>query len=170
MRRQISFLYFLFLVPSAGFSQVISKVESYPKILCYASIVHPVITIDKDGTTFNFSKSYTVGFPFGINFLKSNKVGFSLEFAPFIRAENGTSKVTNLLFHPGLMFRYKNGFTFITRLAFGTDGRYGVTPVFNKIFLREKYGNYFISVSMPFRTGNEKPSSVGFSAQIGIIF
>ena len=68
------------------------------------------------------------------------------------------------------MFRYKHGFTFIPRLAFGTDGRYGITPVFSKIFLREKYGNYFISVSMPLRTGNDKPSSVGLSAQIGIYF
>ncbi|MCH5689948.1 hypothetical protein LWM68_40415 [Niabella sp. W65] len=40
-------------------------------------------------------------FPFGINIWKSSRIGFSIELAPGIRVENGSSKMNNLLIHPG---------------------------------------------------------------------
>ncbi len=46
-------------------------------------------------TTTNFSSSYTIGFPTGIDILKSDKIGFSFEFVPTIRSEKGVNKVTN---------------------------------------------------------------------------
>jgi len=48
----------------------------------------------------------TITFPFDLNLLKSNKFGFSFEITPFIKAEDSTSKTTNILFHPGAMFRF----------------------------------------------------------------
>ena len=68
------------------------------------------------------------------------------------------------------MFRFKQGWTFIPRLAFETGGRYGVTPVLNKIVARTKALNYFVAVSAPMRAGNSEPTSIGGNLQIGFIF
>lgn len=152
------------------FSQQVNSEQTYPKTIEYISIVHPIITIDKNASSFNFSNSYTIGFPVGINILKNDKIGFSFEIAPSIKVENGNDKVNNLLFHPGIMFRYKNGFTFITRLAFETNGRYGLTPVFNKIIIKKKNVNYFLAVPLPVRFGNDKPASINIGLQVGITF
>ena len=136
----------------------------------YASFIHPIVTFDKNGSTFNFSNSYTVGFPIGINILKSDKIGFSFEITPFIKAQHDSSKVSSILFHPGVMFRFKHGFTIIGRLAFETAGRYGFTPVFNKVLIRAKNVNYFVAMGIPVRMGNEKPISVGVALQLGVSF
>ena len=154
---------------NAAFSQTTTG-NGYPKIMGYASIVHPIVAFDKDGSNFNFKDSYTVGFPFGLNFLKSDRIGFSFEFTPTIRSGQGTDKVSNLLFHPGMMFRRKHGFTIIARLAFETAGRFGTTAVFNKIIAVKKDFKYFIAVPVPFRFGNDKPPSVGLGLQMGIVF
>lgn len=144
--------------------------QEYPRTTGYLSIVHPIVTVDKDSTIYNFSGAYTIGFPCGINILKSDKIGFSFELTPFIKASDGKSKLNNILFHPGVMLRYRKGFTFIGRMAFETSGRYGVTAVFNKIVIRKKLNNYFIAVPVPFRFGNGKPPSIGAAVQIGISF
>ena len=92
------------------------------KAVGYLSFIFPVVTIDKNNTVTNFTHSTTIGFPTGVNLLYSESFGFSFEFTPIIRSGSGTSKVSNLLFHPGTMFRFKNGFTVISRLAFETSG------------------------------------------------
>jgi len=68
------------------------------------------------------------------------------------------------------MFRFEHGFTIITRLAFATDGQYGFTPVFNQIYARTKYVNYFVAGSLPVRFGGGGPATIGVSLQIGFIF
>ena len=75
----------------------------------------------------------TVGFPIGINVLKSSKIGFSFEITPFIKSQNDTGKAGFVLFHPGPMFCFDHSFTIIARLAFETSGRFGCTPVFDKV-------------------------------------
>ncbi len=159
-----------FLVLGLLFSNVIFSQDNYPQVKGYFAVIHPIITVDKEHTKFNFSDTYTVGFPIGINILKSNYIGFSFEVAPFIKVENGTDKVSNVLFHPGILFRYKNGFTFIQRLAFETHGRYGFTAVINKVFLKQKEVSYFIAAPFPVRFGNDKPVSISPAFQIGISF
>ncbi|MFD2934694.1 hypothetical protein [Spirosoma flavum] len=47
--------------------------------------------------------------------------------------QKGTSRVANVLFHPGVLINLGHDFTFAGRLAFETSGQYGLTPVFNKI-------------------------------------
>jgi hypothetical protein len=143
---------------------------TFPQIKGYFAILHPIVNFDKNGSHYNFSKGYTVGFPIGINILKSAKKGFSFEFVPAIHSENGSDKVSSVLIHPGLMFRYANGFTFIQRLAFETNGRYGFTPVFNKVFLQRQNISYYVAVPIPVRFGNDKPPSVGGGIQFGISF
>ena len=155
--------------PVSGAQQA-GSASSYPRAVGYMSFIHPLVTFNNSGATYNFSDSYTVGFPCGVNVLKSDRRGFSFEITPFIVAAGGTSRLANLLFDPGMMFRYPGGFTFIGRLAFETSGRYGVTPVFNKVIIRTNTSSYFIAFSLPVRFGNDKPASIGTAFQVGITF
>ena len=143
---------------------------SYPRVVGYFSIVHPIVTMDRNETVTNFSPVYTVGFPTGINILKSDRIGFTFEITPFIRTENGNSRVSNWLFHPGVMFRFPHYFTINTRLAFETSGRFGVTPVFSKVVKRYANGSFFVAVPFPIRLGNDRPASIGAGIQVGIGF
>jgi len=143
----------------------------YPRAVGYLSFIFNTVTFTKDGATYNFSHNSTsIGFPVGVNVLYSDKFGFSYEFTPTIKSTAASSKVSNLLFDPGIMFRFEHGFTFIPRLAFETSGRYGFTPVFNQIYARTKYVNYFIAGSLPTRFGNSETPSLGINIQLGFIF
>jgi len=142
---------------------------TYPKVVGYVSFILPLVTASTS-TTFNFNGTTTIGFPIGVNVLYSDKFGFSYEFTPNIKATNGTSKMNDILFDPGTMFRFQHGFTIISRLAFDTNGRYGFTPVFNQVYLRTKDVNYFVAMSLPARFGNSEASSIGLNLQIGFIF
>lgn len=159
----------LFLVIAKPASSV-AQTNTYPKVTGYFSIVNPIGTISSGSFHSNFSDVYTIGFPFGINILKSDKFGISFEMAPFIRTENNQAKVNSVLFHPGAMFRFKHGFNFIGRLAFETNGRFGLTPVFNKVLVRGKDASMFLSVPFPVRLGNNQPTSIGTAVQMGVTF
>jgi hypothetical protein len=151
----------------SGFSQ---QPTTYPRITGYFSIVNPIGTWTKDGFASNFGSVYVVAFPFGLNLIKSDSFGVSFEIAPAVRTENGISKVSSVLFHPGAMFRFKHGFTFIGRMAFETNGRFGVTPVFNQVVVKGKDASLFVSVPVPVRFGNDMPASIGTGLQIGGTF
>lgn len=156
-------------------AQSSSAPPTYPNAKGYLSFIIPAVTIDKDKTTPNFKEKTTIGFPVGVNVYYSDKFGFSYEITPFIVAQQpskgpGSSKTSNVLFDPGTMFRFKHGFTLITRLAFETQGRYGFTPVFNQVYLHTKAVNYFIAGSVPVRFGNNLPASIGASVQFGFTF
>jgi hypothetical protein len=171
------------LLPTISFAQkadtakaaapVIQKTEVkpvYPKAVGYLSFIIPFFTIDKNGTTPNFNGTTKIGFPVGVNVLYSDKFGFSYEFTPTITSGKGVSKTSNLLFDPGTMFRFRHGFTFISRLAFETSGRYGFTPVFNQVYAHTKAVNYFVALSTPARFGNGLPASIGLNLQLGFTF
>ena len=144
--------------------------STYPKITGYVGILHPIITFTNAQTTTNFNNQYTVGLPTGINIIKSAKIGFSVEFVPFIKTENGVSKMNNFLFHPGVLFTVGKGFTLVGRAAFETSGRFGVTPVINKVVKKNENFKYYISFPMPLRFGNDKPTSFTLNFQFGIAF
>jgi hypothetical protein len=144
---------------------------TYPKVMGYVGILHPLVTFtDGDKPHYNFDGSYVVGMPTGINIWKSAKIGFSMEFVPLIRAGNGTSKMNNFLFHPGALFGLGKGWTLATRAAFETSGRYGFTPVLNKIVKKSAGCSYFVAVPVPARFGNDLPETVTVGFQFGIIF
>ena len=147
-----------------------AQTQVYPRIAEYAGILHPLLTFDKDGTHANFGEVYAVGMPLGINIWKSAKIGFSLEVVPFVRAENGSSRMNNLLIHPGILASLGNGFTLVGRVAFKTSGRYGLTPVLNKVVKRNKNSNYFVAVPLPLRFGNDRSPSIAAAFQFGIGF
>lgn len=142
----------------------------YPKIAGYVGILHPLVTFDKDQTVKNFDGFYVVGLPTGINIWKSPKVGFSAEFVPFIRADKTGSKMNNFLFHPGILLALGKGWTFAGRLAFETGGRYGFTPVLNKIVKKNKNSGYFVAIPLPARFGNDHAAALGIGFQFGIVF
>lgn len=158
-----------FLVSITGYSQQTSA-PAYPKITGYVGIVHPIVTFSSDGTHTNFKDSYVVGMPIGINIWKSAKIGFSSEIVPFVKASSSGSKVNNVLFHPGVLVALGNGFTFAGRAAFETSGRYGLTPVFNKVVKKNKGSSYFIAIPLPVRFGNDLPASFGIGFQFGLAF
>lgn len=144
--------------------------QSYPKVAGYVGILHPLVTFNSKGTDVNFKHYYTGGLPIGINIWKSAHVGFSMEFVPSIRAENGVSKMSNLLIHPGVLIPLGSGFTFAGRAAFETAGRYGFTPVLNKTVIKKKDYSYFVAIPLPVRFGNDKPASATIGFQFGIAF
>jgi hypothetical protein len=151
--------------------QKIKPKATYPKVVGYLSFILPLETLQSGSLTPNFDHHTTaIGFPVGVNVLYSDHFGFSYEFTPTIKAEDGNSKETSLLFDPGTMFRFDHGFTIITRLAFETSGRYGFTPVFNQIYARSKDVNYFVALSLPNRIGNNEAYSLGLNLQLGFIF
>jgi hypothetical protein len=155
------------LIFKVGFAQ---QPAAYPKVTGYFSILQPLGTLSNGKITGNFGNVYVIGFPFGINLLKSDKFGVSFEVAPAIRTEKNISKVSTVLFHPGAMFRFKHGFTFIGRMAFETNGRFGATPVFNQVIKKGKDANLFVSVPFPIRFGNDQPTSIGTGLQVGVSF
>ena len=68
------------------------------------------------------------------------------------------------------MFRFKHGFTFIGRMAFETNGRFGYTPVFNKVVIKGKNASFFLSIPIPVRFGNNIPSSITTGLQLASLF
>ena len=72
--------------------------KKIPEIKGYIGLVHPLYTFSNDGNSQNFKTNYIVGNPWGINIWKSEKVGLSFEFTPFIKSDKQGSKVSNLLF------------------------------------------------------------------------
>jgi hypothetical protein len=151
--------------------QKVKPKTTYPKVVGYLSFILPLETLQNGSLTPNFDHHTTaIGFPVGINVLYSDRFGFSYEFTPTIKAEDGNSKETSLLFDPGTMFRFDHGFTIITRAAFETSGRYGFTPVFNQVYARTKDVNYFVALSLPNRFGNNEAYSLGLNLQLGFIF
>jgi hypothetical protein len=164
----------ILFIASRAFAQSTTAVPTvYPKTVGYMSFILPIVTINKDKVTNDFSSfrnGFAIGFPVGVNVLYSSKFGFSFEITPTIQTGSGSSKTSKILIDPGPMFRFGHGFTIITRLAFETSGRYGFTPVFNKIIARTKAVNYFMAASLPCRFGNSELPSIGGSLQFGFIF
>ncbi len=144
--------------------------SSFPEIKGYVGLVHPLYTFSREGNVPNFSDYYLVGMPWGINIWKSKKFGITFEFTPFIKTDQAGSRISNFLFHPGILYRLGNDFTFITRAAFETGGRYGFTPIINKVFVRKKDYTLFAALLTPVRFGNGHEPSVTISFQFGIGF
>jgi hypothetical protein len=151
-------------------TQAQTSTETYPKINGYVGIIHPLVTFSNSATTFNFKEYYTVGMPIGLNLWKNEKIGFSFEIVPTIKSDSEISKVNNILIHPGVLVRLKKGFTFAGRLAFETSGRYGFTPIIAKVIKKYKDHNYYVSMPVPVRFGNNHEATVTVVFQVGIGF
>ena len=166
--KSIFVLFIIAYVPCSANAQ--STPATYPKITAYVGTIHPIVTFSNDNPHYNFDGAYVGGLPTGINIWKSPKIGFSFEFVPFIRAEDGSSKMSNFLFHPGVLFALGKGYTLATRAAFETSGRYGVTPVLNKVLVKGKNSSFYVAIPVPARFGNNQPTTLTLAFQFGIAF
>jgi hypothetical protein len=146
------------------------QTQSYPKIIGYFSMLNPISTYTNNKFSGNLSGVYVANFPFGINLIKSDNFGVSFEVSPSIRAENNTAKVTSIAFSPGALFRFQNNFAIIQRVAFETNGRFGVTTIFNKIIVKGKDASLFLAGPFATRLGNSAPVSLTTGLQIGVFF
>lgn len=156
-------------------SAVSDSKPNYPYVKGYLSFIIPWVTINKEEMVTEFERATTIGFPVGLNVYYGDKFGFSYEFTPLVvwqksDGKAGTSKTSNLVFDPGPIFRFQHGFNIVARLAFETQGRYGFTPVFNKVYARTRDVDYWFSLSLPARFGNSQPPSIGVNLQIGFTF
>ena len=128
----------LCIILTAGITMAVKSqttpAVTYPRITGYVATIHPIVTIiSSNKPVYNFNGTYVIGLVAGINIWKNARVGFSLEFVPFIRADKAGSKMNNFLFHPGILVALGKGFTFAGRAGFETSGRYGLTPVISKV-------------------------------------
>lgn len=146
------------------------QAASGTEIKGYVGLVHPLYTLSAEGNQANFSDYYLVGNPWGINFWKTKKFGLSFEFTPFLRIDPKSNKVSNVLFHPGVLYRLGKEFTLIGRLAYETSGRYGFTPIINKVVKRYDRSNVFVALLFPTRFGNGHAGSVSAAFQFGVGF
>ncbi len=141
-----------------------------PKVTGYVGVLHPIVSFSEGQVTPNFKTYYQVGFPIGLNLWKSEKVGFSAEFVPFIRAEFGGSRMSNFLFHPGALLRFPKGYVMALRAAFETSGRYGFTPVLSKTVIKKEHHGYFVALPLALRFGNNHGAAFTPGFQFGINF
>ncbi|MDJ1505931.1 hypothetical protein [Xanthocytophaga agilis] len=166
--RLIFLLTGLFFTCSSVWAQSEPVAPTYPKVMMYMGVLHPLVTFSDQETVINFDTYYAVGFPTGVNLWKSSKIGFSIEVVPLIRADKEGSKMNNLLFHPGVLVGLGKGFMFAGRAAFETSGRYGFTPVLNKVF-KTRSGSYFIAMPLPVRFGNNHSATFTIGLQFGVV-
>jgi hypothetical protein len=144
--------------------------QGYPKVTGYMGVVHPLVTISNGSADYNFDGHYVMGVPTGINIWKSANIGFTMEFVPYVRVEGSVSKMSNLLFHPGVLVALGKGYTFAGRAAFETSGRFGFTPILNKVLVKGHSSSLFVALPLPVRFGNAKPTSFTAAFQFGIAF
>lgn len=157
---KITFCNFIFLLFSfAAFSQTPPAPET--KVSAYIGIVHPLITFTEQETTFNFNNSYLVGLTTAIIIKKAEKYAYNLELVAFVRSQDGVSKASNLMIHPGVTRYFKNNFSITPRLGFESNGRYGFTFVFTKtMFKAAKIHPVNFNLVNLYRFGAEQPASI----------
>lgn len=171
-------LVFSMLCACVGYAQAQSTTEQpapvaepvFPQVKGYVGLVHPLYTFSSDGNQPNFRDYYLVGNPWGINIWKSKKFGITFEFTPFVRSDSKNSRVSNVLFHPGVMYRLGHEFTLIGRLAYETSGRYGFTPILSKVVKRYDRSNVFVALLAPIRFGNAHAPAITPAFQFGVGF
>lgn len=179
---KINFTLLVLLLSTAAYCQSVSSdtvvgnittstiTHTYPEIKGYVGIVVPIYTFSKDGNTLNGEKDFTIGNPWGINIWKSKRFGFSFEFTPLLKINHEDSKVANILFHPGVLYRLGHEYTLIGRVAYETSGRYGFTPIINKVVKRTAHNTFFVAALLPVRFGNSHAPSITAAFQFGIGF
>lgn len=160
-----------FVISNEVFSQDKPNPTEPSRLTGYFSVLNPLVKFSGGETTDNFSDGYVIGFPSGFVLMgKSNKAGFIFELVPLIQFSEGSSRMANLVFNPGVQFHYPNGWNFNALLSFESSGRYGFTPVISKTIKTGQYSSWFVTVPMPVRFGNDDPGSLEFALQLGVAF
>jgi hypothetical protein len=134
-----------------------TKINGY-----HVGVVQILFATNKGETVFfDRTSVYSVGFPFGITFNTAGKLKIDLELVPFINPYIYSDLPYNihLLYHPGILYPLKGGWTLGMRAAFEIgQGQFGFTPLINKGFKTGKGTTFFIELILPGRFGPEKAS------------
>lgn len=155
------FVFFLNQIHSQD-TNVAEKISS-PKVLGYHfGVVQIAFAINK-GDVIYLDKYdfYTIGFPFGISLKTPGKAIIDLEFVPVIKPYLTTETPYNvhLLYHPGILYPLKKGWTLGFRLAFESgEKQFGFTPLINKAFRINEGSVFFVELVAPGRFGPAKNS------------
>jgi hypothetical protein len=161
---------FNILITTSIFCQAPPPQQLYPKIVSYTTLFLPIVSTTHTTTTWNFSKTFAIGFATGINILYSDKFGFSFDMGPVITSKAGITKVSNFIFDPGPIIRLKKGYSVILRTAFETAGRFGESTVLAKVFSPAKNVSLITALGVPIRFGNNLPPSIGATLFFGVGF
>lgn len=141
------------------------------RVTGYFSYLMPLVKFQDGESTSNFSDGFAMGFPAGfILATKSGRYGYIFELVPIIAFANGTSRMDNLVFNPGIQFHIPGGWNFNALASFETSGRYGLTPVISKTLRVGEYTSWFMTVPVPVRFGANRPTSLEFALQLGFAF
>ena len=93
--RKKIFIIFI-LLGSLTSGKLFSQTEQTPPIarksVGYFSFIIPIVTYQGNTFTPNFKSSTTIGFPFRVNVLYSDKFGFSFEITPSINFQQPSGK------------------------------------------------------------------------------
>ncbi|EIM76941.1 hypothetical protein A3SI_08426 [Nitritalea halalkaliphila LW7] len=107
-----------------------------------------------------------IGFPTGINFWLNDQIAFSIEVVPTLTWEERL-RVSQFLFHPGIIWNFGKDMSLATRLAFERNGQLGFTPVIGKMIKDFGHSNLSLAVPLPLRFGNDLPSNWSIGLQVG---
>ena len=152
------------IIYSANTQDTIQNVKpEVSKVAGYHIGVVQIMFMHNNGETTFFDRTsvYSVGFPFGITLNTLGKIKIDMELVPFINPyiySNLPYKI-HLLYHPGILYPLKNGWTLGLRAAFEIgEGQFGFTPLINKAFKNNNGASFFIELVAPGRFGPEKNS------------
>ncbi|HSY61060.1 MAG TPA: hypothetical protein VK796_04245 [Cytophaga sp.] len=179
--RTAIYMTLFYLLSTAAYSQSTStdtitkmppsfSAHTYTEVKGYTALVVPVYTFSNDGNTLNGKNNFVIGNAWGINIWKTKRFGYSFELAPFLKINSHESKVSNIMFHPGILYKLGHDYTFIGRIAYETSGRYGFTPIINKVVKRTGHNSFYVAVILPVRFGNNLAASIAPGFQLGIGF
>lgn len=141
------------------------------RVTGYFSYLMPLVKFQDGESTSNFSGGYAMGFPAGfILATKSGRYGYIFELVPIIVFSDGSSRMDNLVFNPGIQFHLPKGWNFNALASFETSGRYGLTPVISKTLRVGEFTSWFATVPVPVRFGADRPTSLEFALQLGFAF
>lgn len=139
--------------------------SKFPFSSVYIGTAVPIISIDEDGFTSNFSTSSVFVFPIGFNLNKSEKLSYSIELDPVLSFTNNSSSIANLAVLPGVLL-HQEKISYGIRAAFETSGRYGMSFSLLKSLIKKENFNLVMGIPLDIRTGNQTPVNLG----TGLIF
>jgi hypothetical protein len=159
--------FLLFLLASGSLKAQNSAYTT--KISSYIGVVHPIWTLQKGKVSTNFTDYYQVGITTGVLIRKHEKYAYNLELVGFMRHEKGISKVNNFLYHPGVTFFLKKGFSLTPRLGFENNGRFGPSLILGKNVVK---GTHPINIIVPnlLRFGNDAGASFTQAFHVSVGF
>jgi hypothetical protein len=147
---------------------LLAQTPTDTKVSAYIGVVHPIYTIQKSKVTTNFKDYYQMGMTTAVIVRKAKNYAYNLEVVGFIRAQDGVTRMNNLMLHPGVTFYKKKDWALTPRFGFETSGRFGPTLVVSKAMA--KLGGHPLNFNLVnlLRFGNDQGAA--FTHAINITF